>query len=68
VADVVEAFRRAGRTHLPVVEAAAGGEDRLRGLLSAAEVARRTGVDTNGLRAAATFAEIEQAVHEGVLP
>jgi CBS domain-containing protein len=68
VADVVETFRRVGRTHIPVVERTASGNDRLRGLLSAAEVARRTGADTNGLRAATTFAEIEQAVHEGVLP
>lgn len=68
VADVVETFRRLGRTHLPVVERTAGGDDRLRGLLSAAEVARRTGADTHGLRSAATFAEIERAVHEGVLP
>jgi CBS domain-containing protein len=68
VADVVETFRRLGHTHLPVVERMAGGEDRLRGLLSAAEVARRTGAETNGVRPAATFAEIEQAVHEGVLP
>lgn len=68
VADVVETLRRHGGTHLPVVERSAGGKDRLRGLLSAAEVARRTGADTSGLRPAATFAEIEQAVHEGVLP
>jgi CBS domain-containing protein len=68
VADVVETFRRLGRTHVPVVERTAGGEDRMRGLLSAAEVARRTGADTNGLRLAETFAEIEQAVHDGVLP
>lgn len=68
VADVVETLRRLGRTHVPVVERTAGGEDRLRGLLSSAEVARRTGADTNGLRPAETFAEIELAVHEGVLP
>lgn len=68
VADVVETFRRLGHTHIPVVERTASGADRLRGLLSAAEVARRTGADTHGLRPAATFAEIEQAVHEGVLP
>jgi CBS domain-containing protein len=68
VADVVETFRRHGSTHLPVVERSAGGEDRLRGLLSAAEVARRTGADTSGLRSAETFAEIEQAVHDAVLP
>lgn len=68
VADVIETLRRLGRTHVPVVERIGAGEDRLRGLLSAAEVARRTGVDTSGLRAAQTFAEIEQAVHEGTLP
>lgn len=68
VAAVVDTFRRTGRTHIAVVERTASGEDRLRGLLSAAEVARRTGTDTSGLRAADTFAEIEQAVHEGVLP
>ena len=68
VADVVETLRRLGRTHVPVVERTTGGDDRLRGLLSAAEVSRRTGADTHGLRPAATFAEIEQAVHEGVLP
>lgn len=68
VADAVETFRRTGRTHIPVVERTAGGEDRLRGLLSAAEVARRTGADTSGLRHAAIFAEIGQAMPEGVLP
>lgn len=68
VADAVETFRRTGRTHIPVVERTAGGEDRLRGMLSATEVARRTGVDTSGLRHAAIFAEIGQAVPEGVLP
>jgi CBS domain-containing protein len=68
VADVVETLRRLGRTHVPVVERVGAGEERLRGLLSAAEVARRTGVDTSGLPSAQTFAEIEQAVHEGTLP
>lgn len=68
VADVVATLRALGRTHVPVVERIGAGEDRLRGLLSATEVARRTGADTSGLRAAQTFAEIEQAVHEGVLP
>lgn len=68
VADVIETLRRLGRTHVPVVERIGAGEDRLRGLLSAAEVARRTGTDTSGVRAAQTFAEIEQAVHAGVLP
>ncbi len=68
VGDVVETFRRTGRTHIPVVERTDEGADRLRGLLSAAEVARATGVDTAGLRPAATFAEIERAVQHGALP
>jgi CBS domain-containing protein len=68
VADVVASLRALGRTHVPVVERVGASEDRLRGLLSATEVARRTGADTTGLRAAQTFAEIEQAVHEGVFP
>ncbi|MDL1860157.1 CBS domain-containing protein [Betaproteobacteria bacterium PRO7] len=68
VGDVVETFRRSGRTHIPVVERTDEGADRLRGLLSAAEVARATGVDTGGLRPAATFAEIELAVQHGALP
>jgi CBS domain-containing protein len=68
VGDVVETFRRTGRTHIPVVERTSLGADRLRGLLSAAEVARATGIDTSGLRAAESFAEIEQAVTRGVLP
>lgn len=68
VGDVVETFRRTGRTHIPVVERTDEGADRLRGLLSAAEVARATGLDTGGLRPAATFAEIELAVERGALP
>lgn len=68
VGDVVETFRCSGRTHIPVVERTDEGADRLRGLLSAAEVARATGVDTGGLRPAATFAEIERAVQHGALP
>lgn len=68
VGDVVETFRRTGRTHIPVVERTAHGTDRLRGLLSSAEVRRATGADTGGLRIASNFAEIEQAVHHGVLP
>jgi hypothetical protein len=51
-----------------VVERTARGTDRLRGLLSSAEVKRATGADTGGLRIASSFAEIEQAVHHGVLP
>jgi CBS domain-containing protein len=66
VADIIETFRRSGRTHIVVVERSAAS-DRLRGLLSATEVTRRTGVQIDTLTAAATFAEIEQAVHEGVL-
>jgi CBS domain-containing protein len=68
VGDVVATFRRSGRTHIPVVERTDEGADRLRGLLSAAEVARATGVDTGGLRPAATFAEIALAVLHGALP
>lgn len=68
VGDVVETFRRSGRTHIPVVERTSLGTDRLRGLLSAAEVARATGADTSGLRTAQGFAEIELAVEHGVLP
>jgi hypothetical protein len=68
VGDVVETFRRSGRTHIRVVERTDEGADRLRGLLSAAEVARATGLDTGGLRPAATFAEIERAVAHGALP
>jgi CBS domain-containing protein len=68
VGDVVETFRRTGRTHIPVVERTARGTDRLRGLLSSAEAKRATGADTGGLRIASSFAEIEQAVHHGVLP
>jgi CBS domain containing-hemolysin-like protein len=68
VGDVVETFRRSGRTHIPVVERTDEGADRLRGLLSAAEVARATGLDTGGLRPAATIAEIELAVQHGTLP
>ncbi len=68
VGDVVATFRRTGRTHIPVLERTASGSDRLRGILSAAEVERATGVETRGLRPAATFAEIELAVEHGVLP
>ena len=68
VRDVVETFRRTGRTHIPVVERTERGTDRLRGLLSAAEVKRATGLSTGGLRIASNFSEIEQVVHEGVLP
>ena len=65
VGDVVETFRQSGRTHIPVVEHTATGVDRLRGVLSGAEVARLTGLPTAGVPRARTFAEIERVVHEG---
>lgn len=67
VADVVETFRGSGRTHIVVVESTGASSDRLRGLLSATEVTRRTGAEISGLPQAATFADIEQAAQANLL-
>lgn len=42
VAAVLDAFKRCGRTHLPVVAAEAGGRWRLRGVFSSAKLLRLT--------------------------
>lgn len=67
VGDIVETLRRTGLSHIPVVERAHDGADRLRGMLSATEVSRATGVNAIGLRTASSFAEIEQALEHGEL-
>jgi CBS domain-containing protein len=68
VADVVRLLRASGRTHVPVLDRSADGGERLRGLISAAEVTRRSGLDTAGLPPATTFAEIEKTLHDGRAP
>lgn len=67
VRDIVDTLRSTGRSHVPVVERTHDGADRLRGMLSATEVSRVTGVNAIGLRTAASFAEIEQALEHGEL-
>jgi CBS-domain-containing membrane protein len=67
VRDVILAFRLIGRTHIPVVEWVSPQQDRLCGMLSAADVGRKTGVDMIGLPRATTFSEIVQALGSGIM-
>jgi CBS domain-containing protein len=59
VAGVADAFKRTGLTHIPVVEAAPDGRDLLRGLFSAAEVARRLGSWSPDHPTSVSFAQLD---------
>jgi predicted transcriptional regulator len=65
VSDVVSMFKRAGRSHLVVIEPADPPTQHVvRGLLSATQVARRLGVTIEVHGNALTFAEIEEALND----
>jgi CBS domain-containing protein len=52
---VIKTLFRSGRTHIAVVERNGFGSDRLRGLISAADVARRKGAASTGDRRSLTL-------------
>jgi CBS domain-containing protein len=66
VADIVSTFKRTGRSHLVVVEP--GDRPRryvVRGLISATHVGKQLGMVLEFHGAAATFAELEEALNGG---
>ena len=63
VGDIAATLQRHGRAHLLVTEQpAGGGQPRIRGLVSHAQVERQLGSPLPTLAVATTFAEIEKAL------
>jgi len=63
VGDIAATLQRHGRAHLLVTEQpAGGGQPRIRGLISHAQVERQLGAPLPALAVATTFAEIEKAL------
>ena len=62
VGHVLATLSRAGRHHALVLERGADGEDLIRGIFSAAQIARQLGVPMEGAEIARNFAEIEAAI------
>jgi CBS-domain-containing membrane protein len=62
VGHVMATLRRAGRQHALVVERGADGRDLVRGIFSAAQIARQLGVPMESTEIARNFAEIEAAI------
>jgi hypothetical protein len=62
VGHVTATLRRSGRQHALVLERGADGEDLIRGIFSAAQIARQLGIPMEGAEIARNFAEIEAAI------
>lgn len=62
VGHVVATLRRSGRQHALVLERGADGQDMIRGIFSAAQIARQLGVLIEGGEVARNFAEIEAVI------
>ncbi|MBL8438343.1 MAG: CBS domain-containing protein [Zoogloeaceae bacterium] len=62
VGHVVATLRRSGRQHALVIERGADGRDVIRGIFSAAQIARQIGLPMEGTEIPRTFAEIEAAI------
>lgn len=62
VGHVIATLRRAGRQHALVLERGADGQDLIRGIFSAAQIARQLGVPMDGTEIARNFAEIGAAI------
>lgn len=62
VGHVIATLRRAGRQHALVLERGANGQDLIRGIFSAAQIARQLGSPMDSTEIARTFAEIEAAI------
>ena len=66
VADIVSTFKRTGRSHLVVIEPGDGPRRYVvRGLISATHVGKQLGMALEFHGAAATFAELEEALNGG---
>jgi CBS domain-containing protein len=62
VGHVIATLRRAGRQHALVLERSAEGQDLIRGIFSAAQIARQLGVPMESTEIARNFAEIGAAI------
>lgn len=62
VGHVLATLGRSGRQHALVMERCADGRDLIRGIFSAAQIARQLGVPMQGSEIARNFAEIEAAI------
>lgn len=62
VGDVVTTLQRFGRNHLLVVDAAAGGTRRVRGVISRSQIERQLGSVIEAAPVADSFSEIERAL------
>lgn len=62
VGHVVATLGRSGRQHALVLERGADGQDMIRGIFSAAQIARQLGVPMQSSEIARNFAEIEAAI------
>jgi CBS domain-containing protein len=62
VGHVVATLGRSGRQHALVLERGADGQNMIRGIFSAAQIARQLGVPIQGAEIARNFAEIEAAI------
>jgi len=66
VADILSTFKQTGRSHLVVIEPGDGpGRYVVRGLISATQVGKQLGMALELHGAAATFAELEEALNGG---
>lgn len=62
VGHVMATLRRSGRQHALVLERGADGQDMIRGIFSATQIARQVGVSLESPEIARNFAEIEAAI------
>jgi CBS domain-containing protein len=62
VGHVMATLRRSGRQHALVLERGVDDQDMIRGIFSAAQIARQLGVPMEGSEIARNFAEIEAAI------
>lgn len=66
VGDIVLTLKNSGRQHALVVEEdAASGKPTIRGIFSAAQIARQLGISTGARELSDTFAELERAIAAG---
>jgi CBS domain-containing protein len=62
VGNVLETLKRSERQHALVVEEASDGRNFIRGIFSAAQIARQLGISFETVAASRSFAEIEAAI------
>jgi CBS domain-containing protein len=65
VGQIVATLQQSGRQHALVADRAPGQEQSLRGIFSAAQIARQLDTDLSAPRIAQTFADIERLITKG---